>query len=198
MKEEEINRLIEKYYNGDSTEEEERAIRAFFRENIVPEGYETEKAIFNYYAETEDITEPSPDFEDRILAGIDASERNTRYERIKKYLLPVMSAAAGLLILGGSYFFFVRNTETANTYKDPKIAYAETMKILMNVSERMNRSTKVLERVGKMNKVRKSSIETLNKSTRIVEEKLKSLNYLQKAIEMTHVPEGKNVTNKNQ
>ena len=31
MNEEELNRLLEKYYNGESTEEEEKTLREFFR-----------------------------------------------------------------------------------------------------------------------------------------------------------------------
>ena len=193
MKEEELNRLIEKYYNGESTEEEESSLRDYFRKNNIPEGYEAEKVIFGYFDESTEVPEPSIDFEARILAGIDASESKRRSRTMKKYLLPILSAAAGLLILGGSYFYFIVRAEPRDTFTDPEIAYAETIKILRDVSSQMNRGTQVLEPVGKINKVTKKSFETINKSTRIVEKNLKNLELLNKAIEITHVPVEKNI-----
>ena len=49
MKEEELKRLIGKYYNGESTEEEESTLRNYFRKNNIPPGYEAEKSIFGYF-----------------------------------------------------------------------------------------------------------------------------------------------------
>jgi hypothetical protein len=193
MNEKELKRLIEKYYNGESTEQEERVLRDYFEKNNVPQGYEAEKVIFGYYAESSEIPEPSIDFEARILAGIDASERNKNSLRIKKYLIPVLSIAAGVLILAGSYFFFINRAESQDTYTDPKLAYAETIRILRDVSSQLNRGTQVLEPVGKINEVTKKSFETINKSTRMVEKNLKNLDYLQKAIDITHVPVEKSI-----
>jgi hypothetical protein len=189
MKEEDLKRLIDRYYSGESTEEEEIVLKDYFRKDNIPEGYEAEKVIFGFYSESEDIPEPSVDFEARILAGIDASERHG----IKKYLIPLISAAAGLLLLAGSYFYFTSRTEPIDTFKDPQMAYAETIKILRDVSSQLNRGTQVLEPVGKMNEVTEKSFETINKSTRIVGKNLKSLNYLQKSDKINQNPAGKSI-----
>ncbi len=182
MNEEELNRLIEKYYKGNSTEEEEDVLREYFRRSDVPEGYEAEKAIFSFYTESADFVEPSADFEARIIGEIDAAERKTGSNGIKRYL-PLMSAAAGLLILVGSYFFFTSKTESSDTYKDPQIAYAETIKILRDVSVKLNRGSQALEPVGKISEMTIKSFETINKSTKYVEKNLKNLDIIQKAIE---------------
>jgi hypothetical protein len=195
MKEEELKRLIEKYYNGICTEEEERSLRDFFRKNDVPKGYEAEKTIFGFYDESDTIPEPSIDFEARILAGIDASEKRRGTQNLKRYLIPLLSAAAGLLLLAGSYFFIINRPEPGDTFSDPAIAYAETLKILRDVSSRMNHGAQALEPVGKISEVTKKSFETINKSTRIVEKNLKSLNYLQKSNNIKLLPADKN-TNK--
>ena len=193
MKEEELKSLVEKYYNGESTEEEERALRDFFRKGNIPEGYESEKLIFSYYTESAELSEPSIDFEARILAGIDSSEIKRGSQSIRKYFLPLLSAAAGLLILIGSYFFFINRNESVDTFSDPQIAYAETIKILKDVSSQLNHGTQTLEPVGKLNEITQKGFETINKSTRIVEKNLKNLDYLQKAIEITHTPVDKNI-----
>jgi|WetSurMetagenome_2_1015567.scaffolds.fasta_scaffold05297_9 hypothetical protein len=193
MKEEELKRLIEKYYNGESTVEEEKSLRKFFRYGNIPRGYEAEKVIFGFYDESAPIPEPSVDFESRILAGIDASGRGHSSLKIKRFILPALSAAAGLLLLAGSYFFFTSRAGALDTFKDPEIAYSETIKILRDVSTRMNRGAQALEPVGKMNEVSKKSFETFNKSTRIVEKNLKSLNYLQDPTNFSNNPAEKNI-----
>jgi hypothetical protein len=193
MNEEELKRLIGKYYNGESTEEEERALREIFAKGNIPEGYETEKIIFSYYTEAAEAPAPSIDFEARILAGIDASERNRGIGQIRKYLVPVLGVAAGLLILVGSYFFFTKRQIPSDTFTDPQIAYAETIKILRDVSSQLNRGAQVLEPVGKINELTRKSFNTIKNSTRIVEKNLKNLDYLQRAIDMTHGPVEKNI-----
>jgi hypothetical protein len=187
MNAEELNRLIEKYYNGESTEEEEKTLREYFKENNIPEGYEAEKEIFGYYRAAREVPEPSFDFEARILAGIDASGRKRGSQKIRKYVLPLLSAAAGLLILAGSYFFFVHRNEPVDTFTDTEIAYAETMKILMDVSSHLNQGAQALEPVSRINEITTKSFEAINKSSIIVEKNLKNLDYLQKAIEITNV-----------
>jgi hypothetical protein len=186
MNEEELKRLVGKYYNGESTEEEESALRKFFKSGNIPAGYEAEKEIFSYYTDSEEIPEPSHDFEVRIMAAIDAKERKNG---IRKLLLPILSAAAGLLILGGSYFFFISRTETSDTFSDPDIAYAETMKILREVSMKLNKGTNVLEPVGKLNEMTRKSFKTINESTTTVEKNMKDLDWLQRAIDAPALPE---------
>jgi hypothetical protein len=193
MNEEELKRLIEKYYNGESTEEEESFLRNYFRKDNIPEGYEAEKLIFSYYTEAAEFSEPSIDFEARLMAGIDASEIKARSGKMTRYLLPVLSAAAGLLILVGSYFLFFNKTNSMDTYTDPEIAYTEAIKILRDVSSQLNHGAQVLEPVGKMSEITRKSFETLNKQSKIVEKKLKSLDYINKAISLSHVNVEKNL-----
>lgn len=193
MNAEELNRLIEKYYNGESTEEEEKTLREYFKKNNIPAGCETEKLIFGYYTAAGEISEPSPDFEARILAGIDASDSKRGLMKSRKYLLPYLSAAAGLLILAGSYFFFIHRTETGDTFKDTELAYAETIKILMGVSSQLNQGAKALEPISKIDEMTTKSFEAINKSTIIIEKNLKNLDYLQKAIEISNVSVSKKI-----
>ena len=183
MKEEELKRLIEKYYNGTSTDDEEKTLRAFFRENIAPPDYEAEKEIFCYYMDTTEIPEPSADFEAGIMNAIDSTDLRGSATRVRRLLVPLISAAAGLLILAGSYFFLVHKATTEDTFTDPQLAYAETMKILMDVSTQINRGTRHLKNVGKINEMKVKSIASINKSTILVEKNLRSLGYLRNSDE---------------
>jgi hypothetical protein len=193
MNEEELKRLIGKYYDGESTEEEESTLRAFFRKGDIPRGYEAEKIIFSYYDDSSYVPEPSVDFEARIMAGIDASERKVGSKNSNRYLIPFMSAAAGIILLIGSYFLLFKRAESTDTFTDPELAYTETIKILRDVSSQLNQGAQVLEPVGKMSEVTRKGFESINKSAGLVEKNLMNLNYLQKAIDLSHFPVDKNI-----
>jgi hypothetical protein len=186
MNTKELNRLLEKYYSGESTGEEERDLKVFFNGNDIPEGYEAEKALFGYFMAVSEVQEPSSAFEARILTGIDGSEKNTRSRRHRRFVFTALGTAAGILMLAGSYFFFVNRSEPRDTFSDPKLAYAETMKILMDVSSQLNRGTMALEPVTRINDLKAKSFDAIIKSTKTVQKNLKNLDYLQKAIEITN------------
>ncbi len=160
MKKEELERLLQKYYSGESTVEEERALSVFFNSDNVPDGYETEKAIFSYYISSIQVPEPSTDLEQRIISGIDEAQKKSG--KFKRYILPSLSVAAGIMILAGTWFFFSRQNDLQDTFTDPQIAYAETMKILLGVSNQMNKAERALQPVSVMTELPLKSLENLS------------------------------------
>jgi hypothetical protein len=187
MNEEKLRQLIEKYYKGESTDDEENSLRVFFTGDDIPVGFEAEKEIFTYYSAYGKTPETSTDFEARIIAGIDASENRRVLKSFRKIILPYMSIAAGLLIMIASYFFFIYHSESGDTFNDPKIAYAETMKILFEVSSQMNHSAQALEPVGKIKSVTAKSILTLDKSTSVIGRNIKNLELLRNAANTNNI-----------
>jgi hypothetical protein len=181
MNKEELNRLLEKFYNGESTEEEEDLLKSFFSEDRIPQGFDSEKALFSYYSSSVIIPEPSADFESRILKRIDESDSRQKSERNRTFALWIMSTAAGFLILVASYFFFADKEGLEDTFNDPEIAYAETIKILMNVSAQLNKGTRSLEPVGIIKEVKSKEIG----------KNLRNLEYIQTAIDLTRISDGK-------
>ena len=186
MKEEELKRLIEKYYKGTSTEEEEIILQEYLKSDNIPDGYEAEKVIFSYYESQVDIPEPAPDFETRILKGIEGSDQKIYRKRFRRLILPFISAAASILILISSYFYFFNRNITEDTFSDPKIAYAETIKILTEVSVKLNQGTKTLQPIGKINEMTAKSFEAFNKSTSVIEKNFRNMDYLEKAFEIAN------------
>lgn len=187
MKTEELNSLLKKYYDGDSTEEDEKLLRAFFSSDDVPEGYEPERAMFGYFMESSELPEPSASFLENIMKN---SHDGSRFSS-GKFLVTLTGIAAAILIIIGSLFFF-RSNEMQDTFTDPNLAYAETMKILVGVSSKLNEGTRALEPVSKMNDIPVRSFEILNKSARVVQKNLNSLDYIQKAVDIANIPAEKN------
>jgi hypothetical protein len=184
MSTEEIKKLLEKYYNAESSEEEELILRKFFCEEDIPGDLLEEKEIFSYFSRSEVVPEPSAGLEERIISEIDKKDSSYGTGQRRKLILSFVSIAAGFLILAGSFYFFIHRTEPGDTFSDPDIAYAETMKILYDVSSRLNQGTQALELLGKIQDVTIKSLKTINKSTIIIEDKLKTLDHFRNAIEI--------------
>lgn len=171
MKEEALKDLIGKYYEGLTTPEEEKALREYFVINS-PEGFEAEKEIFNYYATKLTVPEPSDDLEERIIDKINTIEGSRGIKRPLRYLVPLLSTAASLLVITGLWFFYQSRNESADTYDDPAIAYAETMKLLYSVSVQLNKGAMALEPVSILSDVTEKGINAISKSSGKIEKNL--------------------------
>jgi hypothetical protein len=188
MKEEELKDLIGKYYDGITTSAEEKVLREYFSMNS-PEGFEAEKEIFSYYRSIPVVPEPSDDLEARILGRINAMESTRGSDRHRRYLVPLLSVAASLFILTGLWLFYQNRSESIDTYNDPAIAYAETMKILYSVSVQLNRGARDMEPLSKLSDITEKSIKTLSKSSQKIE---RNLTFLTKSVKDADMQLNKN------
>jgi hypothetical protein len=188
MNTQEIYSLLEKYYEGRCSDEEEQALRKYFREERVSPELEMEKEMFNHYDSALSVPIPSAGFEDRIIRSIDEVESRRHLHGNIRYLLVAMSSAAALLILIGLWYLFIRSTEPADTFKDPVLAYNETIKILYNVSSKLNTGIDAMEPARKAESIATRSIGTFGKSTGKINDNLKALDYFQKAMDIVSSP----------
>lgn len=179
MKEEKLKELLEKYYKGDTSQEEEAELRKYFSGDGILEGYEAEKEIFSHYFHSEIIPVPSPDFESRIIKAVDDIENDQRNRSLRKRSITVLSAAASILILIGSYFVFFHQPETEDTFSDPQLAYAETMRILYDVSVKLNKGTEALKPIGKIQSATQTGIRSIDRSAVIISKTLNRIKLLE-------------------
>ena len=147
----EIRQLLNRYYEGDTTQEEESKLTDFFATSeCVPEDLATEKVLFLNLQKVSGTILPSDDFEDRLLKAIenrDCQETPMARERFPQWRK--MAVAACLLTMFGIGMFFLVE-ENRNSYEitDDKLAYAKTEEALLLVSEKLN---KVDIELNKMN-----------------------------------------------
>lgn len=184
----EIYTLLDRYYNGESSDEEERVLRKYFSEGTVPPDLESEKEIFDHFSARGVAPAPSPDFEKRIISEIDKAGRADPAFIIKRRLYTVISSAAAILLLLGSYFILAERSRPSDTFSDPALAYAETIKILYNVSATLNGGIDALEPVIKLESAAAKSMGTISRSTGMIGSNLRSLDYFQKAINIVNSP----------
>ena len=183
MTKEELKKLLGKYYNAEISKQEEIILREYFRNEEAPELFRNEKEIFGFYSDERQIPEPSAGFNERLISSIDMGSGGEDYHFYRKLILSVAGIAAGLLILIGSWLFFTRSTGPRDTFSDPELAYAEAMKILHDVSYRLNQGTAALEPVGRMQAAAGRSLSTINRSTLKIDESLDAFDNYTKGLE---------------
>lgn len=148
----EIRRLLNLYYEGETTQEEETQLIVFFEmSKNIPEDLDAEKAIFLNLQKVSESILPSNDFEDRLLKVIENRERHKmssvwgRFHRWKKISV---AACLSLMVFGVvTYLIFDKNN---NPYEitDERLAYDKTKEALLLVSTKL---TKVDVELNKMN-----------------------------------------------
>ena len=157
-----IEKLLQKYYNGETSLEEEEVLRTFFSSRDVPDHLEAEKELFSYYYSQSRDEAANPGLEEKILDAIRIEGSRYRMQPVKKRLYLFTSIAASFLILLGSYFLITGKNgigfsfkKYEDTYESPELAYLETKKTLLLISEKFNLGTKELQTLSTFDKVAK-------------------------------------------
>ena len=151
--------LIEKYYNGETSPLEELQLREFFRTaDHVPEHLMPEKELFTLYSEAANEEMPVKGFMERLEKNID-NQALIRVGTKKSVIYRISGIAAGIALLLVSYLLIFhgpagtdRGSALQDTYQDPQLAYEETQKVLLYISQTMNKGTAQLTNVSKLNK----------------------------------------------
>jgi hypothetical protein len=138
-----IERLLEKYYEGKTNLQEEQLLRDYFHAPDIPEHLREHASLFRYFsgAKTETI---GPVMETRLTEAIGNEVSPAPRFRIRK-LYTVLSVAASIILLvaiGITLRFEIRKeapgTSQIGTITDPELAYLETRKALLKVSQNLN------------------------------------------------------------
>lgn len=177
MRKEEIDILLKRFYSAESSAEEERLLADFFNATDIPEEYLAEKTLFNFYKDNLNIPEPSAGMDDKIIASLQTADRTA----VRTLIYRVSGIAAGIMILVGSWVYFTR-TSQEDTFDDPELAYVETMKILFDVSSRLNEGLATLEPVSGMNITEAEGFRVLARSKETLRENLDNLDRLDRII----------------
>jgi hypothetical protein len=151
--------LIEKYYNGETSPEEELQLRKFFSTaEYVPNHLMPEKELFSLYSKAAEEEVPVNGFIENLEKVIDGQALK-KIDSGKSIMYWISGIAAGLALLLTSYFLLVhkpvgidQRQALQDTFKDPQLAYEETQKVLLYVSQTMNKATAPLSNFSKINK----------------------------------------------
>jgi hypothetical protein len=133
-----IKELLEKFYAGETSLEEEAILKRFFAEKDIPEALRADQALFRSLTAMEEESVLNEDFDTAVLAQMEGSSvRWGRHQWV--YTLSGLAAAAVVVIslwVGG---VFAPQQPLPGTINNPQVAYAETKKVLGEVSDNLNK-----------------------------------------------------------
>jgi len=113
--------LLQRFYSGESTIEEEKELKDFFTANDVPRHLWAEQEMFTYYDVGGKDEIGGKELENRIINTIERAEQEKakRFVNRKKILYMMSSAAAVVALLIVAYFAFIFDTSMQDTYDNP-------------------------------------------------------------------------------
>ena len=144
----EIEKLLEKYFEGDTSLKEEQQLRDFFATGNVPVRWKNLEGYFSFVSQEKDQQIEGADFDDKVMSAVKENKLAPLVDLHRPWIYWISGVAAGILIL---FAIFVKfdpfSKRIGDTYKDPQIAYTEAKKILLYVSAKFNKGTSNLEPV---------------------------------------------------
>lgn len=153
----EIRELLEKFYEGATSREEEIRLRKFFRSATnLSADFQADKELFNSMDSLDQEVNIPPDLDEKISSALDnAQHAESRLRRISFYSLSGL--AAGLLIILSVYLGYIRENQSVDllaqyTVNDPEKAYIEARKALGIISDKWNSGTNQLESLKEVNR----------------------------------------------
>jgi uncharacterized membrane protein len=155
MKIQEVEILLKKYLEGETSLEEEGILKSFFRRDDIPRHLQHYRTLFGYFSAEEKIS-AGADIEENFKHRISYQQRKNLFAN-RRSLWILSSVAAALLLLftillnTGEYSLFNDKTPV-QAYSDEEIeqAYLITKGALAFASEKYNQGTAPLENFAKI------------------------------------------------
>ena len=149
-----IEQLLERYWECETTVEEERLLHDFFQQENLPEHLKRFRPLFEYETSEQNVG-LGEDFDEKILSKIDEPVVKARHNTLRYRLRPFYRAAAVVAIVftlglaaqhsfkndGGDQSEPNYNYATyKDTYTDPQVAYEHVSSALKSVSDGLRAS----------------------------------------------------------
>ena len=151
-----IRKLLDRFYLGDTSLEEEGLLQDYFTSPSIPEELMPDRDMFRALGNADNSVPVPEDLNQKILDVIDQQEKKVgRTRRISVFSLSGL--AAGLLVVIALYVGYFNDegsgrlaaNQMTDTYEDPQEAYEEAKRTLAYVSAKLNTGTSELEHVVK-------------------------------------------------
>lgn len=144
-----IKLLLEKYFEGNTSLEEEQILRGYLKEHSFPDELKSEALWFSELDRQRNSKSDISELEQQLSSWVDHQNKKEKNIRFRNWTLGI---AAGLaLAIGTTFFFQYKQTKKyRDTYQDPQIAYLEAKKVLLYVSQTLNHGTEKLQTVSRI------------------------------------------------
>jgi len=150
MKNQEIRSLLEKYYDGNTSKEEEKVLIQYFSTQEIDPEFLVDKEYFEFLGKEIDQVSGIDDFSDQIWENIEKHEDKFKhkiftYSSLNKIILAVAAsiiiAVVSITIIKYDDLTREKQIQFADTYDNPEMAYIEAKKALLLISKTFNKGT---------------------------------------------------------
>lgn len=141
-----IQLLVDKYFEGSTTLEEEKELKNYFSTNEIDNSLEQYQPLFQYF-ETKKTQQVSKDFDKKFFEKVENS--GAKIVPMKRFQRRLMRVAAVAAVLLGTFILFQPTTPSgqgtvaidwsAHEINDEQLAYEETVKALRLLSSKLNK-----------------------------------------------------------
>ncbi len=153
-----INALLEKYWNCETSLEEEQQLKAYFRGKEIPEQLKETAVLFQYFDEHKKKNLNDSGFDQEVLSRV----KSPKQGKVTRLMYNTMRIAAGIAVLVIATVLVrneIRKTNPVaveDTYDDPKLAFEETKKALMMISKSFGTAQDKAKKINMFNEAQKS------------------------------------------
>jgi hypothetical protein len=171
MDSKQIEQLLEKYWNCETSLEEEQQLREHFR-GEVPDSMNEVADLFRYFDVQQKQQVEHSDFDAVVKSQI---KQHRPEGKVIKLFYNYGRIAAGIAVVVAATYFVrqeVRKaypSEIVDTYSDPRLALEETKKALLMISKSFNKAQKEASRIKVFNeaeeKLQGKSLDEAKSST---------------------------------
>ncbi len=149
----EIEALVAKYYEGETSLREEHLLKEYFQGDSVPAHLQEHKAVFGFFS-VDAKTIVSPDFESTLQDNIGGG-RVVTLPSARKRLVWALSLAASIVLIAGLVTIFKLGifspAQPYGTITDPQLAYVEARNALYFVSSTFNKGLNKMQGLDSFN-----------------------------------------------
>ncbi|MFO7574445.1 MAG: hypothetical protein R6W67_04760 [Bacteroidales bacterium] len=152
MKDVNLERLLGKYYDGLTSETEERVLMEYLLSDDLPEEYEADREVVCSLVGMSADYEPAPGFEKEIIKKLGSGGKQKGRTSFRQMYWSISGIAATLFLAVSIWFLAGKSNEPDDTFSSPELAYAETVRVLHKISSEMNRGTSALTNLESINR----------------------------------------------
>jgi len=160
MKTQDIKTLLDRYFEGATTLQEEQQLRRYFNQEEVEPSLLHYQPLFQYFEQAGEV-QLSEDFESRLFDQIDAPKQATA--RLRPMWRSALRIAAAVAVLVAVYFLLPLQPKPAQPQaydwekvatEDPDLAYEQTEAALRLLASKLNGGAKTaVKEIEKVEKV---------------------------------------------
>ncbi len=150
METKEVKQLLQQYFDGNSSVEDEKLLMEYFQSGDIADEVKEYAEFFGGITELAGSNEDSK-FQDDIMDYILEQEHNEKKKYRVMWQMVTGIAASIIIILGGVLFYEQQQQPFEDTFDNPEEAYAYATKTLKFVGSKYNVGVNQLASIQKLN-----------------------------------------------